>query len=267
MTVIEAVLLGLLQGATEFLPVSSSGHLVLAEYFLGLTETPLAFDVLLHMGTLLSVLTYFWQDWLGMARSVVPGSGQQRGYRSLLALIALGTVPGVFFGFLLEDVASTAFRSPWVVVFTLSSVALLLFLGERLANHRRDLTGLRWKDALCVGIAQAVAIVPGVSRSGITMTAALLLGFQRTAAARFSFFLSAPIIAGAGLYEGLKLWREGLEGLSSVCLWGFVAAALSGYLVIAFLMRYLVRHTFYPFVWYRLVLAATVAAALKIGGH
>lgn len=267
MTVIEAVLLGLLQGATEFLPVSSSGHLVLAEYFLGLTETPLAFDVLLHIGTLLAVLSYFWRDWLGMARSVLPGSRRQNGYRTLLALIALGTVPGVVFGFLLEEVASTAFRSPWVVVFTLSSVALLLFLGERLADHRRDLPGLRWKDALCIGIAQAMAIVPGVSRSGITMTAALLLGFERTAAARFSFFLSAPIIAGAGLYEGLKLWREGFEGLSYICVWGFVAAVLSGYLVIAFLMRYLVRHTFYPFVWYRLLLAATVAAALKIGGH
>lgn len=263
----EAIFLGILQGVTEFLPVSSSGHLVLAEYFLGLKDTSIAFDVTLHLGTLISVLSYFWQDWLGMAKSLVPGKTSRKGDdRRLLFLVLIGTVPGAFLGYFLEGAASTIFRSPWVVVSTLSGVALLLWLAERLASHTRNFKKFGWKDAICVGTAQAIAIVPGVSRSGITITVALFLGFERRAAARFSFLLSAPIIAGAGLYEGLKLWQDGFGTLGMNFLWGFVAAGLSGYIVIAFLMRYLARHTFYPFVYYRLILALIVAVALKMGG-
>jgi undecaprenyl-diphosphatase len=266
MIITEAIFLGILQGVTEFLPVSSSGHLVLAEYFLGLKDTPIAFDVTLHLGTLTSVFLYFWQDWLGMAKSLVPGKTSRKGDRRLLFLVLLGTVPGAFLGYFLEGAASTVFRSPWLVVSTLSGVALLLWLAERLASHTRNFKEFGWKDAIGVGTAQALAIVPGVSRSGITMTIALFLGFERMAAARFSFLLSAPIIAGAGLYEGLKLWQDGFGTLGMDFLWGFIAASISGYLVIAFLMRYLARHTFYPFVYYRLILALIVAVVLKIGG-
>lgn len=266
MTTIEAIFLGILQGATEFLPVSSSGHLVLAEYFLGLKDTPIAFDVTLHLGTLISVFLYFWRDWVGMAKSLVPGKTSKKGDRRLLFFVLIGTVPGAFIGYSLEGAASTVFRSPWVVVVTLSGVALLLWSAERLASHKRGFKNLGWKDAVCIGTAQALAIVPGVSRSGITMTMALFLGFERRAAARFSFLLSAPIIAGAGLYEGLKLWQDGFGTLGMDFLWGFIAAGLSGYLVIAFLMRYLARHTFYPFVYYRFILALMVAVALKMGG-
>jgi undecaprenyl-diphosphatase len=262
----EAIFLGILQGVTEFLPVSSSGHLVLAEYFLGLKDTSIAFDVTLHLGTLISVLSYFWQDWLGMAKSLVPGKTSKKGDRRLLFLVLIGTVPGLLLGCLVEGAASTVFRSPWVVVATLSGFAVLLWLAERLASHKRSFKKLGWKDAICVGTAQAIAIVPGVSRSGITMTMALFLGFERRAAARFSFLLSAPIIAGAGLYEGLKLWQDGFGTLGMDFLWGFIAAGLSGYIVIAFLMRYLARHTFYPFVYYRLILALIVAVAIKMGG-
>ncbi len=266
MTTTEAIFLGILQGVTEFLPVSSSGHLVLAEYFLGLKDTPIAFDVTLHLGTLISVFLYFWQDWVGMAKSLLPGKTSRKGDRRLLFLVLIGTVPGAFLGYFLEGAASTVFRSPWVVVATLSGVALLLWLAERLASHKRGFKNFGWKDAVSVGTAQALAIVPGVSRSGITMTIALFLGFERMAAARFSFLLSAPIIAGAGLYEGLKLWQDGFGTLGMDFLWGFIAAGISGYLVIAFLMRYLARHTFYPFVYYRLILALIVAVALKMGG-
>ena len=265
MTTTVAIFLGILQGVTEFLPVSSSGHLVLAEYFLGLKDTPIAFDVTLHLGTLISVFLYFWRDWLGMAKSLVPGKTSRKGDRRLLFLVLLGTVPGAFLGYFLEGAASTVFRSPWVVVATLSGVALLLWLAERLASHTRGFKNFGWKDAIGVGTAQALAIVPGVSRSGITMTIALFLGFERMAAARFSFLLSAPIIAGAGLYEGLKLWQDGFGTLGMDFLWGFIAAGISGYLVIAFLMHYLARHTFYPFVYYRLILALIVAVALKMG--
>lgn len=262
----EAIFLGILQGVTEFLPVSSSGHLVLAEYFLGLKDTSIAFDVTLHLGTLISVLLYFWQDWSGMAKSLVPGKTSKKGDRRLLFLVLIGTVPGALLGYFLEGAASTAFRSPWIVVATLSGFALFLWLAERLASHKRSFKKFGWKDAISVGIAQALAIVPGVSRSGITMTIALFLGFERRAAARFSFLLSAPIIAGAGLYEGFKLWQDGFGTLGMDFLWGFIAAGLSGYLVIAFLMRHLARHTFYPFVYYRLILALIVAAAIKMGG-
>jgi len=267
MTVEEAVFLGALQGATEFLPVSSSGHLVLAEYFLGIEEASLAFDVTLHLGTLFAVLAYFRKEWIGMLASLLPGiSGTGKDGR-LLALVLVATIPGALFGLLLEGLSSTVLRTPWVVVITLGGVALLLFLGERLATHRRTFSDFGWRAAVCIGSAQALAIVPGVSRSGITMTAALLLSFERTAAARFSFLLSAPIIAAAGLYEGLKFWRGSGEALTVCYLWGFLAAAVSGYAVIAFLMRYLARHTFYVFVWYRLVLAAVVAGILVSGAR
>ena len=262
----EAIFLGILQGVTEFLPVSSSGHLVLAEYFLGLKDTPIAFDVTLHLGTFISVLSYFWQDWVNMAKSLIPGKAPRKEDRRLLFLVLIGTVPGAFLGYFLEGAASTVFRSPWVVVATLSGGALLLWAAECMASHKRSFKNFGWKDAISIGLAQALAIVPGVSRSGITMTMALFLKFERMAAARFSFLLSAPIIAGAGLYEGLKVWQNGFGTLGMNFLWGFIAAGLSGYIVIAFLMRYLARHTFYPFVYYRLILALIIAVALKIGG-
>ncbi len=261
MNPVDAVMLGILQGATEFLPVSSSGHLILAEYFLGLKDVSIVFDVTLHMGTLLAVLYYFREDWKAMAASLV----NQRDVR-LLFLLILGTIPGAIFGFFLEDIVSTVLRSPWVVVSTLSGVALLLFAAERMSRQNRTFERIGVRDALVVGCAQALAVVPGVSRSGITMTAALFLGMERQAAAKFSFLLSAPIIAGAGFYEGLKLFRHGFSGLDASYLWGFLAACISGYLAIAFLMKFLVRHTFYPFVSYRLVLAGIVAILLAGGG-
>ncbi len=257
----EAVFLGVIQGVTEFLPVSSSGHLVLAEYFLHLEDAGLAFDVILHMGTLVAVLAYFYKDWVSMILSIFPSRGNSES-RRLLILLIIGTIPGAVAGFLLEHAASTYFRSPWVVVCTLSGVALLLFLADRMARHARDFNGFEKVDAALVGLSQALAIVPGVSRSGITMTCAMFLGFTREAAARFSFLLSAPIIAGAGLYETIKLVREGPSGLDFNYLLGFAASAISGYLVIAFLMNYLKKHTFMPFVVYRLFLAAIVAAVL-----
>ncbi len=261
MNISEAVFLGVLQGITEFLPVSSSGHLVLAEYFLGLKETSLAFDVTLHIGTLLAVLAFFYKDWTGMLLALKPTSKSSRERRLFFFLVA-GTVPGALAGFLLEHAVSTYLRSPWVVVCTLAGVALLLGLAEKIATYTKGFSSLGLADALLVGISQALAIIPGVSRSGITMTCGLFLGFTREAAARFSFLLSAPIIAGAGLYEGLKLISSGGAEVSWNFLWGFLASAFSGYLVIAFLMNYLKTHTFYPFVIYRLMVAALVASVL-----
>ncbi len=257
----EAIFLGVLQGITEFLPISSSGHLVLAEYFLGLSDTSIAFDVMLHMGTLVAVLIYFYKDWFNILSSLLPNSNDVVSRRLFFYLI-IGTIPGAFIGFFLEHMAETVFRSPWVVVSTLASVAILLLLAEKFAKHIKNINELKVKDAFLIGLSQAFALIPGVSRSGITMTCALFLGFNRQTAAKFSFLLSAPIIAGAGFYEGLKLLRQGAAFVGTNYMLGFLASLISGYLVIAFLMNYLKNNTFFPFVIYRLVLAAVVAITL-----
>lgn len=260
MATFDAVFLGVLQGVTEFLPVSSSGHLILAEHFMGLPDTPLAFDVTLHLGTLLAVLAYFQRDWFSMAASIFKRNEGEK--RRLFAFLLLGTIPGGLGGLLLLHYAETVFRYPWLVVVTLSAVALLMALAERLSGRGRVFSNIRLKDALIIGFSQALAIVPGVSRSGITMSAAMFLGLEREAAARFSFLLSAPIIAGSGLYEGLKMLRHGGDAFNLDFIWGFLAASISGYLAVSFLMRYLVRYTFYPFVYYRIALALLVAIIL-----
>ncbi len=261
MTTFHAIFLGILQGITEFLPVSSSGHLLLAEHFMNISTASLAFDVTLHVGTLLAVLIYFRKDWLKMAFSIFRGE-QGKDDRRLLLLLIIGTVPGALLGFLFEDLVSTTFRSSWVVVGTLSGVALLLLAAEKVAVHTRSFNSFKIKDALIVGLAQALALIPGVSRSGITMTAGLFLGFERQAAARFSFLLSAPIVAGAGLYEALKLLNGNAAHFNINFLWGFISSFLSGLIAIAFLMRYLEKHNFYPFIAYRIILAGLVALAL-----
>ncbi len=266
MTGIEAISLGIIQGITEFLPISSSGHLILAEYFMHIKSASIAFDVTLHIGTLISVLLYFWHDWIDMAGSIVPGRESGGRDRQLLYFLVIGTLPGAILGYLLEKDASTIFRSPWIVATTLSGFAIVLWLAERMTRRTRSLEELGWKDALAIGMAQALAIVPGVSRSGITMTMALFLGFKRETAAKFSFLLSCPIIAGAGFYEGLKLWHTGLGSMGMDYLQGFIASVLCGYMVIAFLMRYLTKHTFYIFVYYRLIIALVVAMVL-VSGH
>ncbi len=258
----EAIFLGIIQGATEFLPVSSSGHLVLAEHFLDIRETSLAFDVTLHIATLVAVFTYFRGDWVKMFLSLKPGSKTTDRDKKLFLFLIAGTVPGAAAGFFLEKVVSETLRSPWVVVLTLAGVAILLWMADRMAANTRTLEDYSLKSAIITGCCQALAVIPGVSRSGITITAGLFMGFERTAAARFSFLLSVPIIAGAGLYEGIKLWQHGFPGMGIHYLWGFISALVTGYVVIAALMRFLQTHTFTVFIIYRLILAGIVALSL-----
>ncbi len=261
MDLISAVVLGILQGVTEFLPVSSSGHLVIAEHLFGLEGTPLSFDVALHMGTLLAVLVYFRKEWLSMAGAMLPGGGG--GDRRQAVLLLVGTVPAGAAGFMFEDQVESVLRSPWVVVATLAAVALVIALAEWRAAHSRELGSMTLKDAVAIGAAQALALVPGVSRSGITIAAGLFAGLGRQAAARFSFLLSAPVIAGAGLLEGLKVMEAGGGGVTpGAYAAGFLASSLSGYLVISLFISFLRRHSLYPFVIYRLALAAAVASIL-----
>jgi len=262
MNLLYATLLGLLQGITEFLPISSSGHLVLAEAFLDIEQGSLAFDVALHLGTLLGVLIYFRRDFFRMFIAFVkPGQlgEESRGQRLLLLYICLGTLPAVAAGYLLKDAAETAFRKPVLIACTLAGAGLLLLMADRLGKRQRSMKGIGIADAVLIGFAQAFALVPGVSRSGITMTAGLARGLNRMAAARFSFLLSAPIILGAGIYNLPAIISQGTEpGQQGFYLAGFSAAAVSGYLVIAFLLRFVQTHSFAIFAYYRFVLAGLV---------
>lgn len=266
MNLLYAILLGVLQGATEFLPVSSSGHLVLAEHYLGFREGGLVFDVCLHMGTLAAILVYFRRDFLLMAAALRPGRGKDEEgalYRRLFFFIALATLPGALAGLLLEKAAETLFRSPALVATTMGSVGLLLLWAERAGRRLRDIRALTLADAILIGLSQALAVVPGVSRSGITMTTGLFRGLDREAAARFSFLLSAPIIFGAGVHSLPKIIRQGGEGgETTLYLAGFLAAAISGYAVIAWLLKFVRTRTFDLFAYYRLALAGLVYLSL-----
>lgn len=254
-----AIFLGFVQGITEFLPISSSGHLALLEHYLQVEGGGLSFDILLHVGSLLALLIYFRSDWLGMAKAVLRPSPYTRLERRLFICLAAASIPGALAGVILKHYAETVFRQPWRIAFLLGGVGLLLILAERLARHTRPLTNLYLGDALLIGLSQALAVMPGVSRSGITMTTGLFLGFTRESAARFSFLLATPIIAGAGLYDLLKWFKHPPEHLSFVVgLLGFLSALFSSYLAISFLLRFLRRHTFYPFAVYRLLLAAVI---------
>ena len=207
MDLFYAAFLGFLQGATEFLPVSSSGHLALAEHFFHVEQAGLTFDVALHIGTLMAILVYFRKDFflLALAFLGMDKSKESRQRRYLVWGICLGTIPAVVCGLLFGDAAETVFRSPLIVACTLSLAGLLLLVADKRGKHIRDYTSITLKDALIIGCAQALALIPGVSRSGSTMTAALFLGVNRSGSALFSFLLSAPIIFGAGIYKIPKL--------------------------------------------------------------
>jgi len=251
---LHALLLGLLQGATEFIPISSSGHLVLVPWLLGWPEPGLAFDTVVHWGTLLAVGTFFWRDlallagaWLRgwCTRSWPDPEGR------LAWLILLGTLPAAALGLLLEDWFEALFSAPTLVSGLLVVTGLLLAVSERLGRRENDEEQLSWCSALLIGLGQAAAIAPGISRSGATMAAGLLRGLRREAAARFSFLLGAPVILGAGVLQLVKLVMSGqVEGEWPTLALGFVTAAASGYLCIHFLLRYLRRRRLYPFALY-----------------
>jgi len=264
MPLYQAIVLAIVQAITEFLPISSTAHLILVPCLLKWQHAGLTFDVALHAGTLVAVLVYFWREWLAMGNALIgrPLTNPGLGYdRRLLAYLVLATIPGGLTGFLLEDVVENVLRSPLVIGVALIVVAVLMGVGEKLSLHLRSISEVRLRDALVIGLAQAVALIPGVSRSGITMTAALLLGLTRTAAARFSFLLSAPVIAGAALKKGWDVWRTGLpEDMILPFVAGTAVAGLAAYLVIAWLLRYLASNTFKIFIVYRLALGVIVLA-------
>jgi undecaprenyl-diphosphatase len=266
--------LGIVQGVTEFAPISSSGHLILVPWAFGwpILNDPdfnKTFDVALHIGTLVGALVYFRHDvaryvmaWLRSVRARSIATTDER----LAWALVIGTIPGVIAGALLEDTIQEHLSQPVVIAVMLAAFGVVLYAVDRLAPVRRGLKDLGPRDGLALGVAQAIALQPGVSRSGVTITAARAMGFDRESAARFSFLLSLPIIAGAGLFKGIDLLQTGMPpGMGWPFFWGFVSAAVSGFLVIAFLLSYLRRHDFAVFMWYRLAVAA-LAIGLVVSG-
>ncbi len=260
----QALFLGILQGLTEFLPISSSAHLILAPWFFGWQNSlvdSLTFDVALHAGTLVAILWYFWKDWVDLTLGFFRIVGRRRidGFQERLILyLVLATIPAAIAGLTLEDMIEKSFRNPGLIVFPLVTVSFLMIYVEKRAQNLHPLDKITLLDSLLIGLAQALALLPGVSRSGITITTGLFRGYQREAATRFSFLLSTPAVAGAAFLQLRHLFSPGTDVDWAVFAVGFIASGIVGYLSIAFLMRYLRQHTLNLFAAYRLVLAAAV---------
>jgi undecaprenyl-diphosphatase len=274
MSIFQAIVLGITQGLTEFAPVSSSGHLILVPWLFNwsIVNDPAfnkTFDVALHIGTLVGAVVYFRKDlwryikaWFG---SIVRRSITTVDEKLAWALV-VGTIPGAIAGAAFESVIEDKLGRPAVIAVMLAVFGVVLYAVDRLAASRKSIDDISIQNGLVMGLAQAVALQPGVSRSGITITAGRLLGIDRESAARFSFLLSIPIIAGAGLFKGLDVLQTGLPpGTASAFFWGMVSSALSGFAVIAFLLAYLRRRTFFIFMVYRIAVAALVLGLIATG--
>jgi undecaprenyl-diphosphatase len=258
LTIFQAIILGVVQGVTEFLPVSSTAHLILLPWALGWPDPGLAFDVALHLGTLVALLIYFWEDWIALIKSA-PTSRMVR-------FIIVATIPGAIAGALFEHKVEDALRAPQIIAVMLIVMALVLAVAEFLGQRRKNLDEVSWSDAITVGISQAFAIIPGVSRSGVTITTGLFRGMKRDAAARFSFYLSTPLIAGAVAKKTLDILKGGasLEQLTPFIA-GIISSGIIGYLSIAFMMRYLQTHNTFLFIFYRIALGIVVLLAFWFG--
>ena len=262
LSLFQSFVLGALQGLAEFLPVSSSAHLALAPWAFGWPEPGLAFDVALHLGTLVAVLWYFRRDWLALtiaAFSVVRERRVHTDEQRLVAWLIIATVPGAIAGLLFEKQAEHLFRTPSVIAIALILMGALLWIVDARATRaarERPMTAMTWRDALLIGCAQAFAIIPGVSRSGATITAGRALSFTRADSAKFSFMMSMPIIAAAAVLKLPKLISAG--GLTPSLIVGVATAAITGWLAIAILMRLVQHQGFRVFALYRFALGAAV---------
>ncbi|HEY4734208.1 MAG TPA: undecaprenyl-diphosphatase UppP [Gemmatimonadaceae bacterium] len=267
MTPLQAIALGVIQGLSEFLPISSSAHLTLLPWLLGWEDPGLAFDVALHFGTLIAVLWYFRMEWLALVKAafgiITTGRVETPEKRRVVYLI-IATIPGAIGGLLLQKQAESAFRSPQIIAIALIVMGILLWVVDKAVDQRRVLGEMRWLDALLIGLSQVIALIPGVSRSGSTITTARGLRFDRESAAEFSFLMSMPIIAAAVILEGPKALHEG--GITNELMSGVVASAISGWLAISILMRFVSRHSYGIFAFYRIVLGIIVLAVIYARG-
>jgi len=260
LSVFQAILLGIVQGATEFIPVSSSGHLVLVPWLLGWDPPGLAFTVVVHFGTVFGVLAYFWVEWIEMAsaglRWLRTRSVEQP--LRLLLLILLGCIPAGVLGLLFHDFFEALFTQPLLTALMLLVTAALLTLGERVGRQQRDIAAMTWVDSLWIGLAQAIAIIPGISRSGATITGGRLQHLKREDAARFSFMLSTPLIVAAGVLQVINLIEAGMDLVQVLPLAaGFVSALASSYLVIRWLLKFLRTRSMVVFAIYCVVVSLT----------
>lgn len=261
MELFQAFILGMVQGLGEFLPISSSAHLILAPWFFGWKDQGLAFDVALHWGTLIAVVTYFYNDiWLifkGFIHSLRKSTRdfQNNVYQKLAWLLIIASIPGAVIGKLLESQVEGSFRNPLLIAVTLSVMGIILFLADRYGSKIKTLTHISWVNALVIGLSQAAAIIPGVSRSGATMTTGLLQGFTREHAAKFSFLMSIPIILGAGVFKLPEIAQIDNHAQLAV---GFISSTIFGFLAIKYMLKYIANRSFAIFTWYRLALAALI---------
>jgi len=255
---IEAILLGIIQGATEFLPVSSSGHLLLIPALFNLSEPDLNAISFAHQGTLLAVLVYFRRDLWSILTAVYDGLRRRQPMETtdsrLGWFIVIGTIPAVIAGLLLADIIDETLADPLNAAILLVFTGIILFIGERIRSAKRDFSTMRWSDAITIGLAQMVALLPGISRSGITITSGLARGLDRSAAARYSFLLGVPAIAGAGLLALVDIFQSStIAGQVPQLVATFIVSFLVGYACIHLLLTWVRRHSLYPFAVYCLV--------------
>ena len=275
MTFIQALILGIIQGLTEFLPISSSAHLVIAPYLLGWTipeQQVLPFDVLVQLGTLLAVIVYFWADLWAILKAFIGGLVRLKPFEDPLArqgwLLILASIPAGLAGLLLKKMVDQAFQSVAATGVFLLVTALILTVAEWLGKHRRSLDTLGWLDAVVMGIGQALAIFPGISRSGATMAGGIVRDLDRTAAARFSFLMSIPIMLAAGGVEIKDVLNiPGLSGMIPMIGVGFLASAVVGYLSIRWLLRFVTTHSLRPFAVYCTALGILVLILYGLFPH
>lgn len=278
MTSPQAILLGLIQGVTEFLPVSSSAHLILTSFLLGWEDQGLVFDVAVHLGSMLAVVIFVRHELLAVLRSLgargARGAGGPGGadgerapdagrHRRLGLALVVGTVPVAVAGILLRGLVETSGREPILIASTSIVYGIALLLADRLGSRTRSLDGLGWRDALAIGVGQALALIPGTSRAGATMTVALALGYDRASAARFSFLLAVPVSLLVGIGQLVELASQPLNGIAiGQFLLGFVASGVAAYLSIGFLINWVKRQDYSLFVAYRVVLGLVILVSV-----
>ncbi|MEP7217130.1 MAG: undecaprenyl-diphosphatase UppP [Anaerolineaceae bacterium] len=272
MDLVRAAILGIVQGLSEFLPISSSGHLILIPALFRWPDQGLAFDVGLHLGTLVALLAYFWRDWAAMIRSGVAdlkqNQLQMRRYRpesQLLWLLALGSIPAAVAGLLFNHWIEDNVRQPWLVAITLALVGTIMLVADRRSRRDREISSIGVADAVLIGLAQACALIPGVSRSGATMSMGLFRNLSRDSAARFAFLLGTPAFVGAAALKSKDLAESSGREFGELAV-GFACSAVVGFVVIHLLLRYLRTRSLMPFVVYRygVAMATLVIAAIRV---
>lgn len=254
---LESIILGIVQGLTEFIPVSSTAHLILIPWFFNLADkfNTLTFDVALHAGTLLALILCFWKDWMNLLKKD----------HKMLGFIILATLPAGIAGFLLNDLVEESLRSPYIISISLVVIGIFMLISEKMV-HNRKTDEIKLSDVIMIGIAQAFALIPGVSRSGITISTGIFLGIERSDSAKFSFLLSTPIIAGAVLLHTKKILTENIAYDPQIFLIGFIASAITGFIAIKFLLSFFKKHPMNIFAYYRFILSAVIIIGLWLKG-